>query len=63
LNDQERGISLPGAEAFPTIESLQNRFLQTGFSAARALSLKEIRKVYIDPEELARHGIQISLHT
>lgn len=54
---QKRQIYLPGAEPYPTSGSLSNRFLQTGFSAARALTLKEIRKSYITSEELERyHG-------
>lgn len=39
------------------MESLSDRFLQTGFSAARALTLKDIRRSYIKPEELARYDI------
>ena len=46
---------MPGAEPYPTSESLLDRFLQTGFSAARALTLKEIRKSYITSEELDRY--------
>jgi len=53
-NLKERGISLPGATPYPTVESLSNRFLQTGFSAARALTLKDIRRSYIEPDELER---------
>jgi len=53
-NLKERGISLPGATPYPTVDSLSNRFLQTGFSAARALTLKDIRRSYIKPEELER---------
>ena len=52
---QERQIYLPGAEPFPTSESLLDRFLKTGFSAARALTLKEIRKSHITLEELERY--------
>lgn len=51
---QERNISLPGAELFPTIASLPVRFLDAGFSAGRALTLKEIRKCYTSAEELER---------
>ncbi|KIM40334.1 hypothetical protein M413DRAFT_73872 [Hebeloma cylindrosporum] len=53
-NLRERQIYLPGAEPYPTSESLLDRFLKTGFSAARALTLKEIRKSYIPSEELER---------
>ncbi|KAF9529715.1 S-adenosyl-L-methionine-dependent methyltransferase [Crepidotus variabilis] len=53
-NLKERSITLPGAEAYSTIESLPGRFLNTGFTAARALTLKEIRKSYIPRSELDR---------
>ncbi|KAF8963693.1 S-adenosyl-L-methionine-dependent methyltransferase [Flammula alnicola] len=53
-NLKERNISLLGAEPYPTVESLPNRFLATGFSAAHGLTLKEIRKDYIEREELER---------
>ncbi|KAF9486008.1 leucine carboxyl methyltransferase [Pholiota conissans] len=53
-NLSERNITLPGVGAYPTIESLPNRFIHTGFKAARALTLKDIRKNYIASEELER---------
>ncbi|CAA7258954.1 unnamed protein product [Cyclocybe aegerita] len=58
-NLKERGISLPGADPYPTVENLPNRFLQTGFSAAHGLTLKEIRRAYIEPSELERHGFPV----
>ncbi|PPQ68029.1 hypothetical protein CVT25_014490 [Psilocybe cyanescens] len=53
-NLKERHIALPGVEPYLTRESLSKRFLQTGFTAAVALTLDEIRKAYIDKEELER---------
>jgi [phosphatase 2A protein]-leucine-carboxy methyltransferase len=53
---QERNIQLPGAEPFTTIDSVQRRFLDIGFSGARALTLKDIRRDYISKEELERYG-------
>lgn len=46
---------MPGAIPYPTVESLPSRFLQAGFSAARALTLKDIKRSYIKPEELERY--------
>ncbi|KJA28888.1 hypothetical protein HYPSUDRAFT_1082946 [Hypholoma sublateritium FD-334 SS-4] len=60
-NLKERNISLPGAELFPTIASVPIRFLDAGFSAGRALTLKEIRKNYISAEELERQNIQFGI--
>ncbi|KAJ7039061.1 S-adenosyl-L-methionine-dependent methyltransferase [Mycena alexandri] len=53
-NLKARHVSLPGAEPYPDVESLPGRYLNLGFSAARALTLKEIRKSYIPPAELQR---------
>ncbi|KAJ6632530.1 leucine carboxyl methyltransferase [Mycena sp. CBHHK59/15] len=53
-NLKARNVSLPGAEPYPNLESLPGRFLNLGFTAARALTLKEIRKSYISPMELQR---------
>ncbi|KAF7328881.1 Leucine carboxyl methyltransferase 1 [Mycena venus] len=53
-NLKGRQVSLPGAAPYPDNASLPGRFLNIGFTAARALTLKEIRKSYIPPEELAR---------
>jgi len=49
-----RNISLPGAEPYLSEFSLPNRFLDHKFTAARALSLREIRKSYIHPADLQR---------
>ena len=51
---QERNISIPGVEPYPDEQSLPNRFLNAGFTAARALTLKEIRRAYIESSELER---------
>ncbi|RDB25119.1 Leucine carboxyl methyltransferase 1 [Hypsizygus marmoreus] len=53
-NLKSRNVSLPGAAPYPTVDSLPLRFLNTGFTAARALTLREIWKSYISPEELER---------
>ncbi|KAJ7471948.1 S-adenosyl-L-methionine-dependent methyltransferase [Mycena latifolia] len=53
-NLKARHVSLPGAEPYPDVASLPSRFLNLGFTAARALTLKEIRKSYIPPAELER---------
>lgn len=50
-----RSVTLPGAEPFMTLDSLVERLLKTGFHKGWALTLKEIRKSYIEPEELARY--------
>ncbi|KAK7028339.1 leucine carboxyl methyltransferase 1 [Favolaschia claudopus] len=53
-NLRARNVSLPGAAPYPDMASLPNRFLGIGFTAAHALTLKEIRKSYIGPSELQR---------
>lgn len=54
-SSKTRNVSLPGAEPYPTIESLPKRFLDNGFTTSRALNLREIRGSYIDPPELKRY--------
>ena len=49
-----RNVSLPGAEPYPSTSSLPNRFLDHGFTAARALTLREVRRAYVDPSDLER---------
>jgi [phosphatase 2A protein]-leucine-carboxy methyltransferase len=51
---QARNVSLPGVESFTTVDSLIARFLDTGFNEGHALTLKEIRRSYIESEELSR---------
>ncbi|KAJ7641548.1 S-adenosyl-L-methionine-dependent methyltransferase [Roridomyces roridus] len=53
-NLKARHVSLPGAEPYPDVKSLPGRFLNLGFTAASALTLKEIRKSYVSREELER---------
>ncbi|KAI0079248.1 leucine carboxyl methyltransferase [Panus rudis PR-1116 ss-1] len=53
-NLKARNVDLPGAEPYPTFASLPQRFLRHGFDVARALTLREIRRAYIDPVELER---------
>lgn len=49
-----RNVTLPGAEPFNTLESLSKRLTDVGFTAARALTLKEIRRAYVEESELNR---------
>ncbi|KAI0653530.1 leucine carboxyl methyltransferase [Cubamyces menziesii] len=53
-NLKARNVSLPGAEPYPTFESLPNRFLKHGWEVAKALTLKDIRREYISQAELER---------
>ncbi|KAJ6491588.1 S-adenosyl-L-methionine-dependent methyltransferase [Mycena vulgaris] len=53
-NLKARHVSLPGAVPYPDAASLPGRFLNMGFTAARALTLKDIRKSYISHAELER---------
>ncbi|KAF5393277.1 hypothetical protein D9757_000448 [Collybiopsis confluens] len=53
-NLKARNVSLPGADPFPSYQSLPSRFLNLGYTTARALTLKEIRRSYVEPEELDR---------
>ncbi|KAI0302330.1 S-adenosyl-L-methionine-dependent methyltransferase [Multifurca ochricompacta] len=53
-NLRSRNVSLPGAEPFPSLASLSRRFLSLGFTTAEALTLREIRRKYIEPQELQR---------
>jgi [phosphatase 2A protein]-leucine-carboxy methyltransferase len=47
-------VELPGVDIFPTLASLPNRFLKHGFTAAKALTLRQIRLDYIEKAELDR---------
>ena len=51
---QVRGVSLPGAEPYPTFESLQQRLTRHEFTTSRALTLREARKTLISYEESQR---------
>ncbi|KAG8892976.1 carboxy methyl transferase for protein phosphatase 2A, partial [Tulasnella sp. 403] len=51
---ETRNIRLTGVE--PTIDSLQQRFLRSGFSEVHALSLRQIRAVSQISGSLERHG-------
>ena len=51
---QSRNVSLPGAESYRDLASLSHRFLNLGFTKAQALTLREIRRRYIEPQELKR---------
>ena len=47
-------MSLPGVVPYTDLSSLSRRFLGLGFSTAQALTLREIRRRYIEPRELQR---------
>lgn len=53
-NLQARNVSLPGAEPYQTAQSLPTRFLQHGFTMSNALTLRDIRRAYVDPAEQKR---------
>ncbi|CAL1711392.1 unnamed protein product [Somion occarium] len=53
-NLRARNVDLPGAESYPTFDSLLQRFLRHGFDASHALTLREIRRTYISHQELER---------
>ncbi|KAJ8696982.1 carboxy methyl transferase for protein phosphatase 2A [Pleurotus ostreatus] len=53
-NLKTRNVSLPGAEPYPTMQSLPKRFLQHGFRASHALSLRELRASHLGTTELER---------
>ncbi|KAI0311489.1 leucine carboxyl methyltransferase [Amylostereum chailletii] len=53
-NLRSRNVTLPGVAPYPTFASLPQRFLRLGFSAARALTLREIRLRYIEADEQDR---------
>lgn len=50
-----RNVELPGAEAFPSLESIRKRFLDTGYGTAEALTLDSIRNKYVSEEETQRY--------
>lgn len=49
-------MSLPGVDAYPTLETQRSRYLNQEYSDATALSLKSIRRSYMAPEEMSRYG-------
>ncbi|THV06210.1 leucine carboxyl methyltransferase [Dendrothele bispora CBS 962.96] len=53
-NLKSRNVTLPGAEHSPDASVLPKRFLDLGFTTSRALTLREIRRAYVDPKELER---------
>ncbi|KAI0753120.1 leucine carboxyl methyltransferase [Daedaleopsis nitida] len=53
-NLKARNVALPGAEPYSSYDKLPNRFLQHGWELAEALTLKDIRRDYIEPSELER---------
>jgi len=53
-NLRVRNVDLPGAEAFPDLDSIKRRFLDTGYTSANALTLSTIRTSYVPVDELQR---------
>ncbi|KAL4248304.1 Leucine carboxyl methyltransferase 1 [Abortiporus biennis] len=53
-NLKARNVDLPGVEPYPSFQSLPSRFLNRGFDASVALTLKQIRTTCISSEELQR---------
>jgi len=53
-NLKTRNVDLPGVEPYPDIPSLPSRFLRHDFTAAHALTLRDIRRKYISSAELER---------
>ncbi|CAG7854579.1 Leucine carboxyl methyltransferase 1; AltName: Full=Protein phosphatase methyltransferase 1; AltName: Full=[Phosphatase 2A protein]-leucine-carboxy methyltransferase 1 [Serendipita indica DSM 11827] len=53
-NLRVRNVELPGAEAFPNLDSIRNRFLSAGYTAAEALPLSVIRREYVSGTETQR---------
>lgn len=47
-------MSLPGAEPHTDLPSLSLRFINQGFTTTEAVTLREIRREYIEPRELQR---------
>jgi len=45
MSYQIRGVSLPGVEPYPTLESLPQRFTRHDFTTSKALTLREVRKI------------------
>ena len=54
MSFQIRGVSLPGAEPYPTYDSLPQRFTRHDFTTSKALTLREVRKTLISFEESQR---------
>lgn len=56
-NIQARNLTLPGIDAYATLNDQVSRFLQTGFARGQARSLKTLRYQCIDDEERSRYVI------
>lgn len=54
LNVQERNVTLVGAEPFTTLNALKGRFYDVGFAHSDAVTLRDIRRRYLDPGEVER---------
>jgi len=56
-NLRVRNVDLPGAEAFPDLDSIKRRFVDTGYNNADALTLSNIRTSYISRDEQQRWAV------
>ena len=54
LDLQERNVTLVGAEPFITLDALKKRFYDVGFVHADAITLRDIRRWYVDETEVER---------
>ncbi len=55
-------MTLPGAAPYSTFDLLPRRFLQHGWELAKAVTLKDIRREYINRSELERFVVLIFCH-
>jgi [phosphatase 2A protein]-leucine-carboxy methyltransferase len=55
-NLKARHISLPGADAYPTLPSQESRFKNQSFTNAHAISLKTLRQLHIPDKEFSRES-------
>ncbi|KAH7928678.1 leucine carboxyl methyltransferase [Leucogyrophana mollusca] len=53
-NLRARNVTLPGATPYPSLSTLPARFINHGFTTAKALTLRNIRRDYLGPSELER---------
>lgn len=51
---KERNVTLIGAEPFTTLDALKRRFYDVGFTQANAITLRDIRREYLDLERVSQ---------
>ena len=54
LDVQERNVTLVGAVPFTTLDALKGRFHDVGFAHSDAVTLRDIRRRYLDAAEVER---------